>query len=143
MNRAPAGIPLQVVLDTNIYIAAFHWPRGTHFPIWRAARDEQFTLLISPALVEEVVRVLRTDFQWQDERIQPLLRLLAHVAVIIQPATRVRAVKADPDDDRVLECAVAGNADILVSNDKHLSELKVFRGIPIVTGKQFRRILAL
>ena len=55
----------------------------------------------------------------------------------------VRAVMADSDDDRILECAVEGKADLIVSNDRHLLQLKEYAGIPIVTGADFRRTLGM
>lgn len=55
--------------------------------------------------------------------------------------TRAPVVAADPDDDRIVECAVAGNADLIVSSDHHLTKLKEFRGIGIVRPMDFRRTL--
>jgi uncharacterized protein len=52
-------------------------------------------------------------------------------------------VAADPDDDRILECAVDGKADIIVFNDHHLLDLKAYADIPIVAGPDFRRTLGL
>jgi uncharacterized protein len=48
----------------------------------------------------------------------------------------------DPDDDRILECALAGKADLVVSGDRHLRKLKSFRGIGIVHPSDFLRTLA-
>ena len=89
--------------------------------------------------------VLRSDFGWQDDRIQNLIRRIADVARagVLNPRITVRAVTADPDDNRILECAAAGNADLIVSNDHHLLDLKIWNNIPIVAGVDFRRALGL
>ena len=92
-------------------------------------------------MASELSDVLRRDFGWADDGIQHELRTIARVAEVIQPRITLQVVEADPDDDRVLECAVAGNADLIVSNDRHLRGLGSFRGIAIVTGADFRRIL--
>jgi predicted nucleic acid-binding protein len=92
-------------------------------------------------LASELGDVLRRDFGWDDNRIQSELRAIARVAEVVQPRIKLQVVTADPDDDRVLECAVAGNADLIVSNDRHLRNLGSFRDIAIVTGADFRRIL--
>jgi predicted nucleic acid-binding protein len=47
----------------------------------------------------------------------------------------------DPADDRILECAVEGEVDYLVSGNKHLLDVKEFRGIKIVTARQILEIL--
>lgn len=62
---------------------------------------------------------------------------LASRADVVAPDIVIDAVKNDPDDNRVLECAVAGHADYIVSGDRHLLNLKVHAGIPIVTARQF------
>ena len=59
------------------------------------------------------------------------------------PLETLHAVAADPEDDRIIECAVAGNADLIVSNDHHLLDLRVYAGIPIVAGPDFRRTLGM
>jgi putative PIN family toxin of toxin-antitoxin system len=136
-----AETPLRVVLDTNILVAAFQRPGGSNAALWRAARHGKYTLISSPALGTELARVLRTDFSWPESRVQRRVRAVARAAELVQPRERVQAVAADPDDNRVLECAIAGRGDLIVSNDRHLRDLESFRGIPIVSGLDFRRIL--
>ena len=75
-----------------------------------------------------------------DDEVQRELRAITRVAEIVRPTITLQ-VAADPDDYRVLECAVAGSADLIVSNDKHLRSLRTFRGIAIVPGSDFLRIL--
>jgi predicted nucleic acid-binding protein len=76
--------------------------------------------------------VLRIDFRWPEGRIQNAVKIVARVAGkgIVIPHTKVQAVTADPDDNSILECPVDGKADLIVSNDHHLLDLKEFAGIP-------------
>jgi len=145
MSPAPGAGRLKAVLDTNIYIAAFQYPRGRNAALWRAARSARYQLLVSPAIIRETARVLRTDFAWQDERVQKVIRRIAEVAGagLVVPRMALSVVAADPDDNRILECAVEGRADIIVSNDHHLLDLKTHTSIPIVAGVDFRRILGM
>jgi predicted nucleic acid-binding protein len=71
------------------------------------------------------------------------MKLIAKVAEIVVPNVSVREVADDPDDDRILECAVAGHADIIVSGDQHLLRLKSFRGISVVSPTDFARMLGI
>ena len=145
MSPAPGAVRLRAVLDTNIYVSAFEFPKGRHAAVWRAAREGVYVLLVSPPIIRELARVLRDNFTWQEERIQIFIRRVADVSGrgLIATCTTVRAVAADPDDDRILECAVEGKADIIVSNDRHLLNLQEHAGIPIVAGVTFRRMLGL
>jgi putative PIN family toxin of toxin-antitoxin system len=140
MNAAkPAG--LRVVLDSNVYISAFNFPRGRLSQIWRQALNGRYTLLVSPAIVSEAAEVLRCDFAWDSARVTRRMKLLARTAEIITPEMTLNAIAADPDDDRVLECAVSGHADLIVSGDQHLTRLGSFRGIGIVRPVDFLRTL--
>jgi len=134
---------LRAVLDTNILVSAFTHPDGRTAALHQAARDRRFRLLISPDLIHELARVLRGRFGWIDAEIQQEIRKLAHLAELIPTRTRLTIITADPDDNRVLECALDGRADLIVSNDRHLLALKFFRQIPILVGPDFRRTLGL
>jgi putative PIN family toxin of toxin-antitoxin system len=99
--------------------------------------------VVSPAIIRETAKVLRRDFAWREDRVQMAIRVVAQTARIIVPHSAICAVAADPDDNRILECAVDGRADIIVSNDHHLLDLRIYAAIPIVAGVDFRRTLGL
>jgi len=132
---------VRVVFDTNVYISAFIFRAGVPFRIWRRAVERRFVLLLSPAIMRETAKVLRR-FQWQEDEIVRYLKLLAKVAEIVVPTTAVAAVSEDETDNRILECAIAGNADLVVSGDRHLLRLKSFEGIGIVRPVDFHRTLS-
>jgi putative PIN family toxin of toxin-antitoxin system len=91
--------------------------------------------------MRELADVLRNDLTWSEEEIVAQLKLLSRVASIVIPTDTLKVVVNDPDDDRILECAVAGNADLIVSGDQHLTKLKSYRGIGIVRPVDFLRTL--
>jgi putative PIN family toxin of toxin-antitoxin system len=130
-----------VVFDTNVYFSAFTHPLGPPFRIWQKAVNRSFILLVSPAILREIAHVFRDLLQWQEPGIVARLKLVAKVAVIISPTISVRVIAEDPTDDRILECAVAGEADLIVSGDRHLRKLKSFRSIGIVQPSDFLRTL--
>ncbi|MBI3325106.1 MAG: putative toxin-antitoxin system toxin component, PIN family [Nitrospinae bacterium] len=132
---------LRVVLDTNVYISAFTYPERPLAQVWRHALRNRYQLLISPAIVREVARVLRDDFDWDEASLRRRLRLLTKVAAIITPRTALHVILMDPPDNRILECAVEGRANLIVSGDRHLLRLKGYRGIPIVRPIDLLRTL--
>src|SRR5437660_521560 len=107
---------LRTVLDTNIFASAFASPGGPTFRIWQAVLDRRFHLLISPALIAELAGVLRKKYKWAEPDVQRILREIAQHAHIIQPRITLY-VAADPDDNRILECAVEGKADLIISHE--------------------------
>lgn len=139
MRTAKPG-KLRVVLDTNVYFSAFT-SKGLPFLLWQKAIRREYTLVISPAIFRELGDVLRRRAGWEDAEIVRQLKLLAKVGEIVSPTRTIEAIKADDDDNRILECAVEGNVDLIVSSDRHLRNLKTFQSIGIVHPIDFRRML--
>lgn len=134
-------VALRVVLDTNVFVSAFTHPGGLHAALWEIARGGSVSLIVSPPIIGELAEVLRLKFRWKEESITQTLKHVTRAADIVLPAVRVRSVPADPDDDRIIECAVAGHADLIVSGDKHLLRLKRYGEIAIISPRQFYRML--
>jgi len=141
MNFAPSG-KLRVVLDTNVYFSAFMNYKGVPFAIWKKAVDYDYHLLISPAIIREAGKVLRERLNWQEVEIVKHLKFLAKAGEIVVPDFTLKVIVEDEADNRILECAVEGKADLIVSGDHHLYRLKSFRNIGIVRPADFYRILA-
>lgn len=127
---------IKVCLDTNILISAFLFS-GKPAQIFDLAVDGEITLVASPAIVAEFGRVLRHKFKRDDRYIRKQLKIITDVAEVVTPKQRISKLKYDPDN-RVLEAALTGNVDYIVTGDKkHLLPLKNFKGISIITASQF------
>ena len=101
-----------------------------------------FTLVISPPLLDELEDKLRVKFSVSAGDAAAIRAKLENAADVVDPHLILDVVKDDSDDNRVLECAMAGNADYIVSGDRHLLQLKAHAGIPILTARQFLEALA-
>lgn len=134
---------MRAVLDTNVLASAFKDPPGRVAALWQAARQQHYQMVVSPAIMREVAKVLRHKFGWEEPRITRQLKDLYRISDFVIPAVSVAIITDDPDDNRILECAVAGHADVIVSGDRHLRKLKSYQGIPIVRPVDFRRALGL
>ena len=129
---------MRVVLDTNVLVSALLFTGVTSelVALWQQGR---ITVLISREILEEYLRVLAyPKFQLSEGEIKSLLEeeLLPFVQ-IIKPGTRVRVVKRDPADNKFLECAVAGKADVVISGDKELLAIRHYRQVRIQTPSRF------
>lgn len=128
---------LKVVLDTNVFVSAVltKGPSSDLFERWKAGK---FTLLFSPVIFDEYFEVIaRPKFDQQEQDIRALAELLAERAVALTPQIKIDVCKEDPDDNKFLECAIAGAADFIVSGDQHLLRLKEYQGVKIVTIAEF------
>ena len=119
-----------VVADTNILVSALQFG-GKPKQLLDPAIDDQIDLSVSEAIIAETLRVLNDKFVDTAEWIAEGDRQLRVITRLVEPTESIQAIEADPTDDRILECAVAAEADVIVSGDSHLLSLSSFRGIPI------------
>ncbi|MGH2726846.1 MAG: putative toxin-antitoxin system toxin component, PIN family [Actinomycetota bacterium] len=128
---------MRTVLDTNVLISAFLFPGGAPETVFRLALEGRIELVTSTVLLTEFGRVLGERFGHEAARVSERIGQIIAVATITKPGTRVHEIGDDPDDDRVLEAALAGDATVIVSGDKHLLRLGTWRGIRILTPAAF------
>jgi putative PIN family toxin of toxin-antitoxin system len=134
---------VRVVFDTNVVASASFW-QGPPFLCLAAWADGRCEAAVSPALLaeyHEIIEELRIEYSgrpfvaWADA--------LTESATLVFPLDRATGATPDPADEMVLECALAAEADYLVSGDKkHLLPLRQFRDIAIVSPSDFLRRLA-
>jgi uncharacterized protein len=131
---------LRVTADTNIYISALNFG-GKPERLLRLAEAGRIQLIISDHILKEVEKTLRGEkFAWPEPEIQKALRQLSRISERVQPTQTLDIIMAKPSDNRILECAEAGNADYIVTGDKrHILPLRSFRGMPILTVADFLR----
>lgn len=126
---------IRVVVDTNVYISALMFG-GLPGELLDLAFAGGFLLVSSPALLDELDEKLRFKFGLPTADADFIRSRLEEVAEIVSTTPSLSVIKDDPDDDRVLECAMAGRADMIVSGDRHLLKLGIFEGTPIITVRE-------
>lgn len=122
---------MRVVFDTNVLISAFVFPGGAPESAYRAALSGRVTLVTSPALLAELARVLADRFGWE-AMVETAVGQVARIGTVVRPRDTLSVIEHDPDDDRVLEAAREGSADVIMSGDRHLLELGSWEAIRIV-----------
>ncbi len=137
---------MRVVIDTNVLVSAMLWG-GKPRQLFHKGLTGEVILVISEVLLDELADVLsRSKFAAELLRVgtsvEEIVELVRRRAEVVLPAQIDPAIAADPDDDAVLACAIAGRADAIVSSDRHLLELAQYRAIPIVTASALLERLA-
>lgn len=123
---------MKVVFDTNVLISALAFPGGRGEAALRRIIEEQDALLISPPILDELLGVLARKFARDGEELARVAVFLSDLAETVRPRARLKVVADDPDN-RILECAVAGHADAIVTGDRALLALGTFRGVRLLT----------
>ncbi|MHB2009566.1 MAG: putative toxin-antitoxin system toxin component, PIN family [Acidobacteriaceae bacterium] len=127
---------IRIVADTNVYISALMFG-GLPGVFLDLALKRTFTLVASNVLLDELDEKLRGKFAVDPKDARAIRARLERIAHLVEPDFVLKVVADDPDDNRVLECAVAGKANFVVSGDRHLLQLGSHAGIAILTVRQF------
>lgn len=129
---------MRIVLDTNALVSALLFS-GVESQLVRLWQGGSVTLLISRPILDEYLRVLAyPKFKLTRSEIRGLIEgeVLPFVE-IVHPTQRVKAIKSDPSDNKFLECALAGQAEVLISGDKQVLALRTYRKVRIQSPAEF------
>jgi len=131
----------KVVIDTNVFVSGLNFkgkPREILDLIWK----EEIKVCISAFILRELEKVLEEVFGWDKERIGSTVERIKDKTIEVQPKVKISVIKEKNDDNRILECAVEGNAQYIVSGDKHhLLSLSEYQGINILSPAEFLEII--
>ncbi len=133
---------MRVVLDANIVISALISSKGYPARIVDAWLRGHLDVLISPPIIDEILRVtayqrIQKKYPMVKERRLEFVELLSEQGILVEPEERLHVVEEDESDNRYVECAAAGSAQYIVSGDEHLLRVGNYRGIEIITPAAF------
>jgi len=126
----------RVVFDTNILVSALVFPGGRGEAALRRIIEQTDQLILSRPIVDELLDVLARKFARDAEELAHVAVFVTELAVVVAPKRRLRVVKDDPDN-RILECAVTGRAEAIVTGDKALLALRFYQKIRILTLREY------
>lgn len=130
---------MRAVLDTNVLISSVIATGVPHEIVVKGFSSE-YQIVVSVATLTEFRDTLLKypeKFHMDEADVQQEVETIRYFAEFVDPDEEITAIDDDPDDDKFLEAAVAGNVTYLVSGDRHLLDLDSFRGIDIVEPRTF------
>lgn len=127
---------MKVVLDTNVLVSALVFPGGRGEAALRRIVEEQDQLVLSKPILDELLGVLGRKFSKDAEELAHVAVFLSELSLLVRPRQRFH-VAADEPDNRILECAVAGRADAIVTGDRELLQLREYRGVRIISLREY------
>lgn len=134
-----------VVIDTNVIVSSLLSPNSPPAEIMGRWDEGDFELAISLPLLAELRRALnypqvKKYFKRPQGRLRTLIEGFKKIAIIVDPQLSIEVIEKDPDDNRVLECAVASDASYIVTGDTHLLKLKEYKRIVILNPVSFAQV---
>lgn len=125
---------MTIVVDTNFLISATQWNYSVSHKLLLNLIEKKITIL------DEFMEFLERDFGYIKEESIQIVDALLPFLTIIEPKMRVSIINSDPDDDKVLECALESKSRYIITYDKHLLNLKGYQGIRIIRPEEARVI---
>jgi len=128
---------MRTILDTNVFVSGIFWEGNFCSKIIYKWRNKEFELVSSVEILDELVKTLK-DFKIQmpEEMIEDWRNLIIENSVIVEPTIKLNVIRDDPDDNKFLEAGISGNVDLVISQDKHLLNLRDYQGIKIVNPEE-------
>jgi putative PIN family toxin of toxin-antitoxin system len=126
----------RATLDSNLYLSGFVFG-GKPKRVLEMAIDGEIEVAVSDPIIQEVRRHLLGKFGWSEPRAAEAVESITEFAKHVTPTEAIDTVPTDPDDNRVLECAVSAGSQTIVTGDDDLLRLVAFRGIEIVRVADF------
>ena len=123
---------MKVVFDTNILVSALVFPGGRGEAALRRIIEQQDQLVVSKPILDELLGILARKFSRDAEELAHVAVFLSDLALFVKPRRRLHVVKDEPDN-RILECALAGRAEAIVTGDRALPALREYARVRIIS----------
>lgn len=129
---------MRVTVDTNVLISSLIVTGGSADQVIQLVREGEMEMVLSKFILDELARVLTQKFGLPEGAVQSAVDRFQRLAIMVEPRAVVNVIKEKQDDNRILECAIAGRVDFLITGDKkHILPLASIQGIPIVGVAEF------
>jgi len=128
---------MNIVLDTNALLSATLWTDSEAQKLLFHLIHINAHLYVSMPIVVEYQKVLQRDFKFTEQETIEATTKILKIFQMVTPKEKVDIIKDDETDNKIIECAIAANAQYIITYDKHLLELKRFRNIEIILPKEF------
>ena len=123
---------MKVVFDTNVFVSALTLPDGRGDQALRKIAEGEDSLALSKQILDELLSVLARKFARNREELARVAVFLSNLGEVVEPAESL-TVLADEPDNRIVECALAANAQLIVTGDRAMLALGEYQGIRIIS----------
>lgn len=134
---------MKITLDSNIYISAAILGRVCEEILNICILNTNtITVFSSVEIINEIKDKLKNKFNWEDYKVSFFEKYLLNFIRLVCPDKKIKLLKDDPDDDKIIECAFCSGSNFIISGDKHLLKLKEYKEIKIIPPSEFQVTLS-
>ena len=130
-----------VTFDTNVLLSATVWDGGVAQKLLFDLIRQGIKIYSTTEILSEYQEILKRDFDFSGAEVSEILEKVLAFVTLVNPQIKIKVVKNAPDDDKIIECALESESKYIITYDKHLLNLKEYRGIRIIRPEEARAIL--
>ncbi|HLC86862.1 MAG TPA: putative toxin-antitoxin system toxin component, PIN family [Candidatus Nanoarchaeia archaeon] len=127
---------MKVTVDTNFLISATQWDYSAAHKLLKKMILSDTKIFTTQDILDETAEVLERDFEYTKREAKNIIEKILLFAKLIEPKQKVNIIKEDADDNKIIECALESKADYIISYDRHLLDLKEYKGIKIIKPEE-------
>lgn len=132
---------MKVVFDTNVLLSSTLWDGSVAQKLLFELIRSDSKIFSSTEIISEYKNILKRDFDYSDEEIAHIMKRVLAFVTLITSEEKLDVVKDDPDDNKILECAVSSASQYIITYDKHLLNIREFKGIKIIKPDETLKII--
>ena len=129
---------MTVTLDTNVLLSATLWDGSVAQKLLFSLIRQDIKRYGTADIILEYQEILERDFDFNAQDIDQATNKIRSFLTLVQPRVKVHIVLADPDDDKIIECAIESRSGYIITYDKHLLALKEHQGIRVIKPEEAR-----
>ena len=131
---------MRITVDTNFLVSATQWDYSVAHKLLKRFIEQDVKLFATKEILDEFSDVLQRDFKYSKDEVSNVIEKLLFIVELTEPTKKVDIIKEDPDDNKIIECAIASNSEFILTYDKHLLKHRMYEDIKIITPEQFMTI---
>ncbi|MAE13603.1 putative toxin-antitoxin system toxin component, PIN family [Candidatus Woesearchaeota archaeon] len=133
---------MRITVDTNFLISATQWDYSVAHKLLKKLIENDVKIFSTKEILDEFAEVLKRDFRYHKKEVEKIIETLMQVLTIISTKIKVDIVKDDPDDNKVIECALESSSEYILTYDKHLLRLIKYEQVKIIRPEEAKDIFA-
>ena len=130
-----------VTFDTNVLLSATLWNGSVAQKLLFDLIRREIKIYSSTEILSEYQKILKRDFDFSHEEISEVMGKVLAFVTFVNSQMKINIVKEDPDDDKIIECAIESHSKYIITYDKHLLNFKEHLGIRIIRPEEARAII--
>ena len=132
---------MKVTVDTNFLISATQWDYSVAHKLLKKFILSDAEIFTTQDILDETAEVLERDFEYSTNEAKNIIGKILLFAKLIETKQKINVIKEDPDDNKIIECAIESSSDYIVTYDMHLLKLKEYKRIKILKPEEFLKII--